>query len=63
MYHCFVIFLNILLILFVYLIREYFLRRVRDEFRQNQNVQDSSEIAVLLKHGQKSLEMIRRQVN
>lgn len=43
-------------------ISEYFLRRVRDEFRQNRNVQDSSKIAALLKRGEENLRVIRRQV-
>jgi hypothetical protein len=46
----------------IYLISEYFLRRVREEFRQNRNVQDSSKIAALLKRGQENLQVIRRQV-
>ncbi|CAF2478028.1 unnamed protein product [Rotaria sp. Silwood2] len=46
----------------LYNYREYFLRRVREEFRQNRNVQDSSKIAELLKFGQENLEIIRRQV-
>jgi hypothetical protein len=44
-------------------ISEYFLRRVREEFHQNRNIQDSSKIADLLKHGQENLEIIRRQVS
>ena len=44
------------------MISEYFLRRVRDEFRQNRNVQDSSKIAALLKRGEENLRVIRRQV-
>lgn len=56
-----IIFINIILLL--HYISEYFLRRVRDEFHQNRNIQDSSKIAELLKRGQKNLEILRRQVS
>lgn len=43
-------------------IREYFLRRVQEEFRQNRNVQDSLKVAALLKRAEENLRVIRRQV-
>ncbi|CAF0947822.1 unnamed protein product [Rotaria sordida] len=46
----------------LYNYREYFLRRVREEFHQNRNIQDASKIAELLKFGQENLGVIRRQV-
>ena len=47
---------------FIYVHREYFLRRVREEFRQNRDVRDSSKITALLKRGEENLQTIRRQV-
>ncbi|CAF0942809.1 unnamed protein product [Adineta steineri] len=46
----------------LYNYRDYFLRRVREEFHQNRNIKDSSKTAELLKRGQENLELIRRQV-
>ena len=44
------------------IIREYFLRRVRDEFRENRNIQDSMKITDLLKRAEENLRVLRRQV-
>ncbi|UJR36064.1 hypothetical protein I4U23_028800 [Adineta vaga] len=46
----------------LYNYREYFLRRVHEEFQQNRQIQDSSKISELLKRGQANLAVIRRQV-
>ncbi|CAF1180356.1 unnamed protein product [Adineta ricciae] len=46
----------------LYNYREYFLRRVREEFRQNRQMQDSAKISELVKRGQANLAIIRRQV-
>ncbi|CAF1044404.1 unnamed protein product [Adineta ricciae] len=46
----------------LYNYREYFLRRVREEFRQNRQMQDSAKISELVQRGQANLAIIRRQV-
>ena len=47
----------------LHVIREYFLRRTRDEFRENRNVKDPSKVNALLQRGRENLEVIRRQVS
>mmetsp|Transcript_16214 Transcript_16214/g.32848 ORF Transcript_16214/g.32848 Transcript_16214/m.32848 type:complete len:88 (-) Transcript_16214:307-570(-) len=44
-----------------YNFREYILRRVRTQFHKKQNMKDPEEIAELVRKGQDSLEVIRRQ--
>ncbi|CAF0873201.1 unnamed protein product [Didymodactylos carnosus] len=46
----------------LYSYREYFIRRIRDEFRRNQDLKDRSKIDLLLKKAHSNLEIIRRQV-
>lgn len=44
-----------------YNFREYALRRTRDAFRANQNIEDLREAQVLLQKGYKDLEILKRQ--
>ncbi|CAF1248838.1 unnamed protein product [Rotaria magnacalcarata] len=46
----------------LYNYREYFVRRVREDFRKNRNLQDPTKIAEVLKYAQENLEVIKRQV-
>lgn len=45
-----------------YIFRKYFVRRVRDAFRDNRDVIDEKKIKELVKYGEKNLEIIKRQV-
>jgi len=45
-----------------YIYRKYFLRRVRDAFRENKNITDETSIENLIRDGQKNLAIIKRQV-
>ena len=45
-----------------YIYRKYAVRRVRDAFRDNKNVNDKNRIQQLMGEGRDSLEVIRRQV-
>ncbi|XP_063154924.1 LYR motif-containing protein 4 [Candoia aspera] len=42
--------------------RTYAIRRIRDAFRENKNIKESSEIDTLINKAETNLEMIRRQV-
>jgi len=44
-----------------YNFREYILRRVKEEFRDNKTVQDPVEIEKLLQKAQQNLDVVRRQ--
>eukprot|EP00118_Oscarella_pearsei_P027872 m.311388 g.311388 ORF g.311388 m.311388 type:complete len:84 (+) comp67481_c0_seq1:27-278(+) len=42
--------------------REHSIRRIREEFKHNKHVQDSTEVAKLVRKAEKSLATIQRQV-
>ncbi|XP_039206702.1 LYR motif-containing protein 4 isoform X1 [Crotalus tigris] len=42
--------------------RTYAIRKIRDTFRENKNIQESSEIDTLINKAKTNLEMIHRQV-
>ncbi|XP_062833766.1 LYR motif-containing protein 4 isoform X3 [Anolis carolinensis] len=42
--------------------RTYAIRRIKDAFRENKNISDSTEIETLLNKAKTNLEIIRRQV-
>ncbi|XP_060630756.1 LYR motif-containing protein 4 [Anolis sagrei] len=42
--------------------RTYAIRRIKDAFRENKNISDSTEIEALLNKAKTNLEIIRRQV-
>jgi hypothetical protein len=44
-----------------YNFREYAVRRIRDEFKENQNVADPSKIQSFISKGKQQLESLRRQ--
>ncbi|RKF72560.1 LYR motif-containing protein 4 [Golovinomyces cichoracearum] len=46
-----------------YNFREYAKRRIRDSFRENQNIQDSAKIEQLLEKGRKELQIIKLHVD
>ncbi|XP_039206712.1 LYR motif-containing protein 4 isoform X2 [Crotalus tigris] len=43
--------------------RTYAIRKIRDTFRENKNIQESSEIDTLINKAKTNLEMIHRQKN
>ncbi|KAF6344998.1 LYR motif containing 4 [Rhinolophus ferrumequinum] len=48
---------------FIFPSRTYAIRRIRDAFRENKNVQDPVEIQTLVNKAKRDLGMIRRQVH
>lgn len=48
---------------FIFFIRNYALRRIRDAFKENKQLADKAAIQEQIDYGKKNLDIIRRQVN